>query len=535
MSAGELDLETLRRAAVQGADGGASDPRAVYRWRVAAVRAGFDLWPQPGDGVVVDGGAAVLADGRVLAVEESAAGPARVRALLSSGAVVEPLPGTWRVVGPHRPAVLLGEEELRRRLEEDLPHAGEERGVETLLEVARRGWREAVEVALDLIPQLDQGELDPLRAALSALLRCRPPGEVEVALLRRPREQRDLLELPALAASAPDADAAKDVLDRLEALPPATAARVVGRARRWLVGAGGPGFVAALLRERVGALSREHPDLHARRALFVHAAAPLTREDLVAAALASADPTVRAASAAELLRRGVTAPVWARARREDDLGVLSTILARSEQAGAAPPHDVLQHVLERASAPGEPAAALERLALRRLPELEDVAAARELVRPWLDGRRSGSTADALWAAGLTGGDDAAELVLERARESDALQAVALEALARLGGPLAEDALDAWGAALLRGSPCHEEVALTAGLLLGRGVDVLDLLSHFAVDPPRGPLRRARLLDVTTVGARGGAAERAFAQRLLRGAPPARQQRFRAQEGAPQTA
>ena len=89
MSGADPDLETLRRAAVQVAEGGAADPRAVYRWRVAAVRAGFDLWPLPGDGAVVDGGGANLTDGRVLAVEESASGPARVRVLLGTGAVVD--------------------------------------------------------------------------------------------------------------------------------------------------------------------------------------------------------------------------------------------------------------------------------------------------------------------------------------------------------------------------------------------------------------------------------------------------------------
>lgn len=517
------DLPTLLRAATHGADGQGGDARAVYRWRVAAVRAGLDLWPVPGDLVVLgaDG-----QQGRVVEVEETAAGPPRVIALAADGVAARG--GAWRVVGPHRPAVLLGEEELRRRLAEDVAHPTGPRAHETLVELARRGPREAVDVALDLVPRLDdeeRGRRDDLRQALSALLRSRPPGEVEVALLRRPREGRELLELPALAASAPDPAAASDVLERLQALPPADAALVVRRAGRWLTGTGGPGFVSGEVRERVARLAREHPDLGVRRALFVHAAAPLIAEGLVEAALRSVDASVRAAAAAELLRRGHAAPVWARAADEDDPSVLLALLARSEQVGAAPPRDVLERALALAAGARDAlAAALEAAALKRTPELE-AGAAVDLLAPFVQGDGGRSVAEAVLAAGLCG-HGAAELapaLLDRARADEALQPVVLEALARLDPSLAEGALDAWGADLLRAGPWAEEAALTAGLLLHRGVDPAELLGRLSIDPPQGLARRARLLDVA---AAPPPRDRALAARLVRALPPARPARFR---------
>lgn len=522
------DLPTLQRAAVHGADGQGGDARAVYRWRVAAVRAGLDLWPVAGDLVALADGR----QGRVLDVQETAAGPPRVVAVADDGVAARG--GAWRVVTPHRPAVLLGEEELRRRLAEDLADPAGARSHETLLELARRGMREAVDVALDLVPRLDDeertpGRRDDLRQALSALLRSRPPGEVEVALLRRPREGRELLELPALAATAPDEAAARDVLDRLEALPPAQAAVVVARAGRWLVGAGGPGFMIGAHRERVAALSREHPDLGVRRALFVHAAAPLIPEGLVEAALKSAAPAVRAAAGAELLRRRRAEPVWARAAEEDAAETLLALLARSEQAGVTPPRAVLERALAVAAREaGEVARALEAAAIGRIPEVEGGV---ELLAPFLDPGRGRSIADAVLAAGLCGGP-AAELaprLLELAREDEGLQPVVLEALTRLDPSLAEGALDAWGADLLRAGPWAEEAALTAGLLLGRGVDPGELLARLSIDPPRDLARRARLLDVAAVAP---PQHRALAARLVRGLPPVRPRRYREAAGQP---
>jgi hypothetical protein len=518
----EPDLLTLRRAAVLAA----GDPRAVYRWRVAAAFAGLDLLPRPGDEVTLADGRR----GRVLHVLEEAAG-SFVSMLVEGGGTFDP---SWRVTGPHRPALLLGEEELRRRLHDDegpLRGSGaDERACETLHELARRAPREAVDVALDALPLLDRDPQGPLRGALAALLRCRPPGEVEVALLRRPRDDAwEALELTALAGSAPDEATALDTLERLLASP--RAVDLARRAGRWLVGAGGPGFVAAAVRERVGAAAREHPSLEVRRALFVHAAAPLQPDALVEAALASADATVRAAAAAELLRRGAPGPVWARAADEEDPAPLLAALERSE---ATPPLPVLRAALERAregdaADPGRHA--LEREALRRVPELDDAAAALDLLRPWLDGELdpvlARGVADALWAAGLVGAPEAADAVLERARELERLAPVALEALVRLGGPLAETALDAWGADLLRAGAWGEEVALLAGLLLGRPVDLQDLAARFVLDPPRGPVRAARAHDVAAALARAG--DREGQARLLRAAGTLRLRRYAPQQ------
>ncbi len=527
------DLPTLQRAAVHGTDGQGGDARAVYRWRVAAVRAGLDLWPVAGDLVVLGDGR----QGRVLAAEETAAGPPRVVALADDGVAARG--GAWRVVGPHRPAVLLGEDELRARLAEDLAHPTWARAHETLLELARRGPRHAVDVALDLIPRLDDDERstypgDDLRQALSALLRSRPPGEVEVALLRRPREERELIELPALAASAPDAAAARDVLDRLEALPPAAAALVVRRAGRWLTGTGGPGFLGGEVRTRVATLAREHADLEVRRALFAYAAAPLIPEELVEAALRSAAPGVRAAAGVELLRRKRPEPVWARAAEEDDAPTLLAIVARSarsDQEGATPPRDVLERALAVAldDPQGAASAVLEAAALERAAELDDGV---ELLAGYLAGRPARSVAEAALSLGLCGPGPAADLagsLLERARDDDALQPVVLEALARLDPPLAEEALDAWGADLLRAGPWAEEAALTAGLLLGRGVDPGELLARLSLDPPHGLSRRARLLDVA---AAAQPHHRALAARLVRALPPGRPARFRQIAGEP---
>ncbi|MCO5171588.1 MAG: hypothetical protein M9894_35240 [Planctomycetes bacterium] len=514
----EHDLGALRRAAIAS-----GDPAAVCRWRLAASRAGEELWPVPGDLVMLEAGAVV----RVVRVDEMAGGPPRVVALAEAPLAL-PAAG-WRVVGPHRPAVLLSEEELARRLQEDLPDAAGPRGVETLLELARRGAREAVDVALDLLPRLDDAreDVEPLRAALSALLRGRPPGEVEVALLRRPREARDALELPALAASAPDPAAARDVLDRLAALPPADAARAARRAGRWLVGAGGPAFATAEARAEVARLAREHPDLGVRRALFAHAAAPLVPEALAAAALGSADPAVRAAAARVLLRRGAGAPVWARVAAEGDLGVLAVAL---EEAPGAPPAAAIERALACAADRAD-GADLERVALARVAEL-DASEALPLLAPWLDGGRGRGLAEAALTAGLLGetGAPAAEALLDRARADEALQPVVLEALARLAPGLADAALDAWGADLLRAGPWAEEAALTAGLLLGRGVEPGELLGRLALAPPRGLLRRARLLDAAAAATT--AADRALGARLTRGLPPSPPARFRALLRAP---
>lgn len=514
----EHDLGALRRAAIAG-----GDPAAVFRWRVAAARAGEASWPAPGDLVMLEAGALV----RALRVDEAADGPPRVVALDAAGAAA-PLPSGWRVVAPHRPAVLLSDEELRRRLQEDLPHAAAPRAVETLLELARRGPREAVDVALDLLPRLDgsgDDDLEPLRGALSALLRCRPPGEVEVALLRRPRDAREALELPGLAGSAADPAEARDVLDRLAALPPAEAARAARVAGRWLVGAGGPAFASAEARARVAQLAREHPDLGARRALFVHAAAALVAEELAAAALGSADAAVRAAAARALLRRGAAGPVWAHLEAEAAPAVL---LAALDEAPGAPPAAVLARALARAADEDDPA--LERAALARAAEL-DAAAALPLLAPWLDGARARGRADAALAAGLLGEEaaPAAEALLERARADEALQPVVLEALARVAPDLGGEALDAWGADLLRGGLWAEEAALTAGLLLGR-VEPGELLGRLALAPPRGLARRARLLDAAAAAAT--ATDRALAARLTRGLPPTPPARFRGLLRAP---
>ena len=481
------DPELLRQRRAAGAD--PSDPRPLYRYRVMVLKAGAPLRPVPGDQVALDD---EDDEGRVVRVRELSGGPQEIRARIG-GRLVQVEHDALKIVSPHRPAVLLGEEELAKRLEEDAIDPHDPRALETLEEVARRHLKGGVSVAVDLMARVAERPQDhKLRRALTQIFRGRPFGEVEVELLHRKlsKEERDLVELPPLVAAAPDAAVARELLDRLEAMDHEQARLVVLACGRNLVGAGGPGFVDAELRERVAVMSREHPDHGVRVGLFMHAVPVLQSDEvLIEKALPSTKPEVRGKALAELMRRGKHEAVLHHVSTEQD-----PIALRS--AVAVLPAPLPQELAERCLEAGRDDPELEEATLLRLPEL-GASAAGPLLAPWLREGRKPNLAAAIWAAGHcskeTVGDDLVKL-LARLQRLDRIGLV-LEALARLGHELAGPALDTWGVTLIEAGCWGEEIVDLCGLLIGRRVDGRELLGRFLVDPPQHPIRSARALEV----------------------------------------
>ncbi|MBL4847067.1 MAG: hypothetical protein JKY65_16225 [Planctomycetes bacterium] len=481
------DPELLRQRRAAGAD--PSDPRPLYRYRVMVLKAGAPIRSVPGDQVALDD---EDDEGRVIRVREVSGGPQEICVRIGER-IVKVQHDVLKIVGPHRPAVLLGEDELAKRLEEDAVDPHDPRALETLGEVARRRLKAGIPVAVDLMAQVaDRPQDTELRRVLTQICRGRPFGEVEVELLHRKLtpEERDLVELPALAAVAPDADVARELLDRLEAMDHDQARQVVLSCGRNLVGAGGPGFVDAELRERVAVMSREHPDHGVRVGLFMHAVPVLQSEEiLIEKALPSSKPEVRGKALAELMRRGKREIVLTHSSTEED-----PLTLRSSIAVLSAP--LPQELIERCLNAGRADAELEEATLLRLPELGAAAAAPSLA-PWLREGRTTNLEAAIWAAGHlskeTVGDDLVKL-LGKLERLDRIGLV-VEALARLGHDLAAAALDAWGVALLEAGCWGEEIVDVCGLLIGRRVDGRELLGRFLVDPPQHPIRAARALEV----------------------------------------
>jgi len=482
------DPELLRQR--RAAEVAPEDPKLLYRYRVLALKAGVDLRPLPGDMVSIE---EEDDEARVVRVREPASGPEEVVVRLGKKAQTF-ASDELRIVSPHRPAVLLGEEELAARLDEDVDDPHDPRALETLGEVARRSLREGIGKAVELFARVEEGPDKALRRVLTKILRSRPFGEVEVDLLHRHLEgaDKELTELPALAASGTEEETGREVLDRLEAMDPEEAARVVVRCGRNLVGAGGPAFVDADLRDRVATMSREHPHPALRVALFLHAVPVLQSEEvLVEKALKSKRPEVRAGACLELIRRQKLEPVWEHVAGEEDPGALERILA------AAPAPAPLA-LVERALELGRKRSELEEQALLRLPEAGHGPEALELLSPWFGKKaRKTNTASALWAAGMLGHAEAGDLVLGRLtsgmKELPRIGA-AVEALIRLGHEAGAPALDAWGVELIEAGPWGEELVDACGLILSRSVDARELLGRFLIVPPRNPVRAARGLE-----------------------------------------
>lgn len=478
------DPELLRQRKAAEAEPG--DPRPHYRYRVMALKAGAPLRPIPGDQVALDD---EDADGVVVRVREVSGGPEEVSVRIGSQTHKVGC-DALKIVSPHRPAVLLGEDELAKRLEEDCADPHDPRALETLEEVARRRLKEGVPAALDLFAAVEDGADEPLRRVLTQICRSRPIGELEVELLHRKLSgsARDLAGIPLLAAAVSEVGAARDLLDRLEALPYAEACRVVLRCGRNLVGAGGPGFVDAELRERVAVLSREHPDHSVRVALFLHAVPVLQSDEiLIEKALMSTTGAVRARAIEELIRRGRREVALEHLLSDKDPLVLC---AGARKLPAPFPAALLPRCLEF----GRKDAALEEATLLRLPELG--AAGLEALEPWLKNGRKTNLEAAIWAAGLLPPGAQAEGLLGLLKSLERLDRIALvlEALVRLGHETAAPALDAWGAALVEAGPWGEEVVDQCGLLLGRRVDARELLGRYVVSPPQHPIRVARALE-----------------------------------------
>lgn len=483
------DPELLRQRRAAGAD--PSDPRPLYRYRVMVLKAGAPLRPIPGDQVALDD---EDEEGRVVRVREVSGGPQEVSVRIGER-VVKVQNDALKIVSPHRPAVLLGEDELAKRLAEDVHDPHDPRALETLGEVARRRLKAGIPVAVDLMSAVaapEEGPDEALRKVLTQICRGRPFGEIEVELLHRKLayDQSDLISIPPLAAAAPDADAARELLDRFEAMEDHEQARQVALAcGRNLVGAGGPGFVDADLRKRVSDLSRQHPDHGVRVALFLHAVPVLQTEDvLLHKALPSARGDVRGRGAAELMRRGRLEPVLTYAADETDPVALRAVL---KVLPAPIPADLALRCLDA----GRNDLALEEATLLRLPEIGEGAAAA--LGPWLKKGRKTNIEAAIWAAGQLSkeavGADLLKLV-GKLRRLD-LIGLAVEALARMGHEAAAPALDAWGVALLEAGCWGEELVDQSGLLLGRRVDASELLGRFVVDPPQHPIRTSRALEV----------------------------------------
>ncbi|RMG06939.1 MAG: hypothetical protein D6731_24755 [Planctomycetota bacterium] len=506
-----MDAELLRQR--RAAEVAFDDPKPLYRFRVAALLAGEPLRCVPGDRVQVGD-----EEGRVLRVEESFEHPELVSVRFFSDERIERVdPSALKIVAPHRPGVLLGEDELAARLEEELQDAAEPRGLETLAEAARRRVKDAIPLVVPLFEQVETASGDALRRALTQVLRSRPHGEVEVAFrhLEVHPADEDLLELPVLCATATDADHAKEVLDRLEALPPEIAVRVIRRAGKGLIGAGGPAFASAAARERVASLAREHPSREVRIALFVAAAAALVQEEELLAALGSDTPSVRGAALAELTRRGRGDAALAHLAHEADAGNVARVLA---EAPGPVPLAQLARLLERA---GGEAPELLVPTLLRLAEHSGEEAG-ELLAPWIrDGRGEGLGA-ALWCAGLLSAPSVGAEVLARLCDGSlgpAARGLAVEALARLGHEAAAGACDAWGSEFLAQGTWGEELVDSLGLLLGQRVDAGELLGRYLVADPSGPARRARALDAAAALLDAGEVGAAsFAKRLCRARP-----------------
>lgn len=478
------DPELLRQR--KAAEAEPSDPRPHYRYRVLALKAGAPLRPIPGDQVALDD---EDDEGLVVRVREISGGPEEVSVRL--GSVTHKVGcDSLKIVSPHRPAVLLGEEELAKRLEEDRADPHDPRAIETLEEVARRRLKEGVPAALDLFAAVEEGPDERLRRALTQICRSRPIGELEVELLHRKLSgsPRDLASIPLLAAAVSEVDAARELLDRLEGMPYPEAARVAVRCGRNLVGAGGPGFVDAELRERVATLSREHPDHGVRVALFLHAVPVLQSDEiLIEKALMSTMGEVRARAISELLRRGRREVALEHLLSDADPLVLRT--GALELPGPFP-----SALLRRCLELGREDAALEEAALLRLPEL-GTEGLTELA-PWLEAGRKVNLEAAVWAAGLIPAAGQGPALLQLLKSIERLDHVALvvEALARLAHETAAPALDAWGVALIDAGPWGEEIVDQCGLLLGRRVDGRELMGRYVVHPPQHPIRQARALE-----------------------------------------
>ena len=483
------DPELLRQRRAAGTD--PSDPRPLYRYRVMVLKAGAPLRPVPGDQVVLDD---EDDEGRVVRVREVSGGPQEVTVRVDDR-VVKVQNDALKIVSPHRPAVLLGEDELAKRLEEDVQDPHDPRALETLGEVARRRLKAGIPAAVDLMSAVAAPEAGPdvaLRKVLTQICRGRPFGEIEVELLHRKldHDQRDLIEIPPLAAAAPDAGAAGELLDRFEAMEDYDQARqVVLACGRNLVGAGGPGFVNAELRERVSTMSREHPDHGVRVALFLHAVPVLqTEEVLMEKALPSTRGDVRGCAVAELMRRGKQSAILTHAASEEDPIALRAVV---RVLPAPLPADLVLRCLKA----GRDDLALEEATLLRLPEIGEGAVAA--LAPWLKKSRTTNIEAAVWATGHLPkeavGADLLKLMSKFGRLD--LIGLAIEALSRMGHEAAAPALDAWGVALIEAGCWGEELVDLCGLLLRRRVDANELLGRFVTDPPQHPIRASRALEV----------------------------------------
>jgi hypothetical protein len=484
------DPELLRQRRAAGAD--PSDPRPLYRYRVMVLKAGAPLRPVPGDQVALDD---EDDEGRVVRVREVSGGPQEVTVRIGER-LVKVQNDALKIVSPHRPAVLLGEDELAKRLEEDVQDPHDPRALETLGEVARRRLKAGIPVAVDLMSAVsapEAGPDEPLRKVLTQICRGRPFGEVEVELLHRKlaHDQADLVSIPPLAAAAPDADAARELLDRFEAMEDHDQARLVVLAcGRNLVGAGGPGFVDADLRQRVSTMSREHPDHGVRVALFLHAVPVLQTEDvLMEKALPSTRGDVRGCAVAELKRRGKLQAILTHAADEEDPIALRSVV---EVLPAPFPADLAKRCLKA----GRKDAVLEEAILLRLPEIGAGPAAAALA-PWLKKGRKTNIEAAVWAAGQLPKEEVGADLLKLMSKFGRLDLIALavEGLARMGHEAAAPALDAWGVALIEAGCWGEEVVDLCGLLLRRRVDAAELLGRFVVDPPQHAIRVSRALEV----------------------------------------
>lgn len=484
------DPELLRQRRAAGAD--PSDPRPFYRYRVMVLKAGAPLRPIPGDQVVLDD---EDDEGRVIRVREVSGGPQEVTVRIEDR-LVKVQNDALKIVSPHRPAVLLGEDELAKRLEEDVQDPHDPRTLETLEEVARRRLKEGIPAAVDLMSAVAAPEEGPdarLRKALTQIFRGRPFGEIEVELLHRKLDPAEaaLVSIPPLAAAAPDADAARELLDRFEAMQDYDQARrVVLACGRNLVGAGGPGFVDAELRERVSTMSREHADHGVRVALFLHAVPVLQSEEvLLEKALPSTRGDVRGCALVELKRRGKLETILTHAAQEEDPIALRAV---AKVVPAPFPADLAQRCL----AAGREDPILEEAVLLRLPELTNEAAV-EALAPWLQEGRTSNIEAAVWATGHLPKESVGDALLKLMAKFGRLDliALAIEALARMGHEAAAPALDAWGVALIEAGCWGEEIVDLCGLLLRRRVDAAELLGRFVVDPPQHPIRASRALEV----------------------------------------
>lgn len=478
------ELKRLRRTA-------SSEPRAFYRYRVSALRSGFAIPPIAGDKVKVPGG-----EGQVVGLEEGLLDVA-VTVELPDGSR-ETVSGTPPIVSPHRPAALLGDADLGKRLEHAWRRPDHPRSLETLEEVARRKHPGGVPAVIRLLARLEDPPTKALRQALTAVLKSRKPGEVEVVLRGEDAGQVPAVALAVQAASAHDETAANDVLDRIEALESSEACLAVLRSGRWLVGLGGNGFARPSVRERVSEMTRAHADHDLRVALFVHAARALQTDELLEAALQhSESAAVRMAAAHELMRRGNDAPVWRYLGALDDAEQLVTLLKNAPPKAGSAPTELLARWLEQAK-PGTGAhVALRAQALLRLAESPDKDAAAGLLEPWLQCDERAPRAVAMWSAGILELGQFTDRVLEVALDADddpGQRGIALEALARLGHEAIPQALDAWGVQLFRAGAWHAELVDVVALSCGQQVDHDDLLRQFELCPPTGAGRRARVLE-----------------------------------------